>query len=116
MHRMRDRMDHARCHFYHWQTWSYRFFRDQFRFAVHSITQSRSECMLLYNCTPLLDVRGEYIPHRDVGRPRTKWDDFLKAFFIQHFPNRRNEHWSQILRTVDHGLLEEHFVIFCLGS
>ena len=116
MHRMQDRMDYARSHFYHWQIWSYRFFRDQFRFAIHSINQSRSQCMLLYNCSPFLDVRGEYVPHRDVGRPCMKWDDYLKAFFLQHFPNRRSEHWSQILRTVDHALLEQHFVNFSMGA
>ena len=34
MRRMRDRLDYAR-QLYHWQTWSYRFFRDRWRFAVH---------------------------------------------------------------------------------
>ena len=112
MRRMRDRSDHAH-QLYPWQIWSYRFFRDQWRFAVHCMKKPISRRILCYNSIPLLGVRGEYIPHRDVGRPRIKWDDHLRAFFLHHFPNRASEHWSHIL--VEHVGLEDVFVEFSMS-
>ena len=112
MRRMRDRSDHAH-QLYPWQIWSYRFFRDQWRFAVHCMKKPISRWILCYNSIPLSDVRGEYIPHRDVGRPRIKWDDHLRAFFLHYFPNRASEHWSYIL--VEHVGLEDAFVDFSMS-
>ena len=112
MCRMRDRIDDVR-RFYSWQFWSHRFFRDQWRFAMHA-SQRMSEWMLVYNCSPILDVSGDFIPHRDAGRPRMKWDDYLKAFFAHKFPARNSEHWFTILRSIDPVRLENEFVDFCL--
>ena len=105
MRRMRDRLERAR-RLHNWQRWSYRFFRGQWKFVVHFSKTTMSEWMLLYNCSPCFDVRGDYVPHRDVGRPRTKWDEHLKQFFVHHFPNRRGEHWSHISRSVEYIGLE----------
>ena len=113
MRRMRDRVDDAR-RLYNWQSWSYRFFRDQWRFASHVSTRM-SKWILVYNSSPVFDVSGDFIPHRDVGRPRTKWDDCLKAFFVHNFPARYNEHWSYILRNVEHVGLEDAFVDFSMS-
>ena len=67
------------------------------------------------NSIALLDVQGEYMPHKDVGRPRIKWDDQLRAFFAHHFPPRTREHWLRILRNEEFASLEQHFVDFCLS-
>ena len=71
--------------------------------------------LLVYNSGPSLDVRGEFVPYRDVGRPRARWDDYLKAFVLHYFPNRNNEHWSNILRSVERVGLEQHFVEFSMS-
>ena len=51
MRRMRDRMDDAH-QLYQWSTWSYRFFRDQWRFAVHCVKIPISQWLLVYNSKP----------------------------------------------------------------
>lgn len=73
----------------------------------------RTEWLLIYNSIGCFDTEGIYVPHRDVGRPRRKWDDDLKAFFIHHCPDYRGEHWSHILQ--NESILEEHFVSYCMS-
>ena len=118
MRRMRDRLESARG-LYAWHSWSYRFFRDQWRFAIH-LTKERASTtakwMLTYNSSPKSDDEGIYIPHRDVGRPRTKWDDHLKVFFAHYFPERVNEHWSKILSSVERVSLEQVFIDFSVST
>ena len=74
------------------------------------------EWILTYNCNPCFDFNGDYVPHKDVGRPRIKWDDYLKAFFLHHFPARANEHWSYICRSLGSVDLESDFVDFSMCS
>ena len=112
MRRMRDRIESGH-QLHKWQLWSHRFFRDQWRFAVHLLAKM-SQWMITYNCSPCFDERGMYVPHRDVGRPRIKWDDHIKAFFHYSFPERMDEHWSSILS--DHVGCGKNFVDFCKGQ
>jgi len=115
MSRMRDRLDNART-LYNWKTWSYRLARDQWRFAVHlarSTSTPLKATVLEYTSSAVNDSDALYVPHRLVGRPRTKWDDCLKGFFVQHFPARCLEHWSIILKSADITGLEESFIEFC---
>ena len=85
MRRMKKRIEDAR-QLYNWQLWSCRFFRDQWRFAVHLWTAA-SKPMLMYNFYSCFDINGMNVPHRDVGRPRMKWDDNIKSCF-HHFSLR----------------------------
>ena len=53
MRRMRDRIESGR-QLHKWQLWSHRFFRDQWRFAVHLLAKM-SQWMITYNCGPCFD-------------------------------------------------------------
>ena len=75
-----------------------------------------SEWMLTYNYNPCFASNGDYVPHRSVGRPRIKWDDYLKAFFLHHFPARADEYLSYIFRSLESVDLENDFVSFSMCS
>ena len=118
MRRMGNTLDNAR-NLYDWKDWSYRFARDQWRFAVHlacTDISMQKMAMLQHTWHEVHDPEGLYVPRRFIGRPRIKWDDRLDAFFLQHFPSRSSEHWSDIIKTVGAVRLEEDFINFTTSS
>ena len=115
MKRMRDRVENART-LYNWTSWSHRFARDQWRFAMHltATISPMMSTMLRYTSTERHDSEGLYIPRRFVGRPKMKWDYYLQSFFQHSFPDRSSEHWSCVIRDVNCVELERSFIDFSL--
>ena len=70
--------------------------------------------MLRYTSNERHDPEGLYIPRRFVGRPKMKWDYYLKSFFQHSFPDRSSEHWSCVIRDVSCVDLERSFIDFTL--
>ena len=113
MRRMRTRLKHRRT-LYDWKDWSYRFVRDQWRFTIHltSTTSPMMSAMSRYTSAAQHDSEGLYFPHSCAGRPKMKWDHYLKTFFQQHFPHRGSEHWLCVIKSVSCMELEPLFIEF----
>ena len=109
MRRMRERSDHAH-QLYPWQIWSYRFFRDQWRFAVHCMEKPISIMLkfyLTFQCS-----RRIYTAQR-CRKTSNKMGRSSESIFLHYFPNRASEYWSHIL--VEHVGLEDAFVDFSMS-
>ena len=80
---------------------------------THELSRISAD-ILSYTSSPKFDPSGDYEPHRYPGRPRRKWDDYLKEYFQCHFIHRAEEHWTNIMRSEACMSLENDFCEFAL--
>ena len=77
MRRMKRRMADA-LHHYPLSSWSERFHRNRWRYAIHVVNNEKNRLPFwIAQWVPLLDPISIYMPYRGPGRPRLRWDDQL---------------------------------------
>ena len=54
-----------------------------------------------------------FIPQRNPGRPRMRWDDNLNAFCRQYFDE---SHWTDALIQSNYQAYEDDYVLFLSGT
>lgn len=116
MKRMNDRLEAAQSRYY-CIPWSEKFARAQWKFAIHlqSICEEAwASKMRTFSYPQIHDVAAEYLPNRELGRPCMRWDDYLKNFCKQMWPEFMNEHWSITLKRVNAIEYEDSFVAFVM--
>ena len=114
MRRMRDGM-HAANQVWYSVPWSERCIREKWRLASHiarSEKNSWSKSMVLYTAATINDEQSPFIPHRYPGRPHTRWDDQLRLFCRDAFPEY--DHWTTMLQNIDTKFHEEVFLWYCI--
>ena len=94
MTRMNGRLDYAQQTF-PIQPWSQQFAARQFSFAQRITKKPDSWPAMAIAWDPFstLDLCSPIAPWRSRGRPRRKWDDYLRRFAADVFPN---QHWFQV--------------------
>ena len=70
--------------------------------------------MMIYSPNKIHDPASEFEPHRDPGRPHTRWDDLLQNFYSWRWPEFENEHWSETMNRVNAIKFEDEFVAFAV--
>ena len=118
MIRMNIRLENAQ-NLFHCQPWSRRWARGQWKYACHLASKnchSWAKTLTLESTLGKNDVFALYVPHRSVGRPRLRWDDYLRHFFHDYFPLERHRHWLQICSCISNEMFEDMFVNYVVSS
>ena len=115
MRKMKDRMREAE-RLYHSKSWSERCIRNKWKLASHIVRSDKetwAKKMITFQANAIDDEEAPCVPHRYPGRPQTRWDDKLRTFCRDHFP--QYGHWSMVIQENDSEALEEQFIQYCIS-
>ena len=66
-----------------------------------------------WDANAALDPHAQHVPFRSPGRPRRKWDDFLKDFAREEFAN---ECWGHVAADTQQWLAKEQSYVSFIQS
>lgn len=114
MRRMNCRMRNADA-LYYCEAWSIKYARNLWYYALHLAKSPLStwrRLLIVESQQSKSDPVALFIPCRNVGRPKMRWDDSLASFLLYHFPLQSNINWLNIMRSFPCSHLEDELIAF----
>ena len=114
MIRMNGRLARA-LQLYPCQPWWVRHARNQWRYIHHLIDAYLllwTRILCKFNAYPVYDPEVSTQPRRNVGHPRLRWDDHIKAFCWKRWPQHHGRHWFRILSHYRIESCEDDYILF----
>ena len=114
MRRMKCRVEYAK-NLHNFEDWSQKYARNLWNYALHLSTGHPHKWARLKSIelqSMKSDPYAVYVPNRDVGRPKARWDDLLSNFFLGLYPDESEVHWLHHMTMINAKDFESSFVAY----